>query len=202
MFFSLGRRLLAGRDGIRLTEQLVGEGLDHLERLAWLTDPLLCLSKANEELTRLLSQLKVSLYGDAGKPLRPVVLLADAQLPLLLELNCPPGFFPTENDASPEVVAQLAQEMYMHDVLLLLVERIGVFEFEVRPPQPKSTCATLLADQALSLFPIAGQEGRHADLQPPPSSSDRLQIPYGRVHHKEASGCLCYAQGVSRLLTA
>lgn len=136
MFFSLGRRLLAGRDGIRLTEQLVGEGLDHLERLARLTDPLLCLSKANEELTRLLSQLKVSLYGDAGKPLRPVVLLADAQLPLLLELNCPPPLLSTENDASPEVVAQLAQEMYMHDVLLLLVERIGAFEFEVRPSNP------------------------------------------------------------------
>lgn len=121
---------------------------------------------------------------------------------LRLELNCPPPFLPTENDASPEVVAQLAQEMYMHDVLLLLVERIGVFEFEVRPPQPKSTCATPPADQALSLFPFAGKEGRHADLQPPSSPSDRLQVPYGRVHHKEASGRLCYAQGVSRLLTA
>lgn len=37
-----------------------------------------------------------------------------------------------ETDPSPEVVAQLAQEMTMHDVLLLLVARIGVFEFEVR----------------------------------------------------------------------
>ncbi|KAL7412461.1 mo25 protein [Mrakia frigida] len=58
--------------------------------------------KANEELSKLLVQMKVVLYGDA------------------------------ETDASPEATAQLSQEAYNHDVLLLLVERIGGFEFEAK----------------------------------------------------------------------
>ncbi|CDZ96243.1 Conserved protein Mo25 [Phaffia rhodozyma] len=58
--------------------------------------------KTNEELSKLLAQIKTCLYGDS------------------------------ENDVSPEGIAQLAQEAYSTDVLLLLIERIGVFEFEAK----------------------------------------------------------------------
>ena len=49
-----------------------------------------------------------------------------------LRSSLPFFLFATETDASPEATAQLSQEAYNHDVLLLLVERIGGFEFEVR----------------------------------------------------------------------
>jgi hypothetical protein len=38
---------------------------------------------------------------------------------------------PAENDPQPELVAQLAQEMYSSDMLQLLVSNMWRFEFEV-----------------------------------------------------------------------
>jgi hypothetical protein len=38
-----------------------------------------------------------------------------------------------ENDPQPEIIAQLAQEVYANDILQLLVLHIWRFEFEVRP---------------------------------------------------------------------
>jgi len=40
---------------------------------------------------------------------------------------------PAENDPQPEIIAQLAQEVYANDLLHLLVLHIWRFEFEVRP---------------------------------------------------------------------
>jgi calcium binding protein 39 len=39
---------------------------------------------------------------------------------------------PTEAEPSPELIAHLAQEVYAHDVLQLLINNISRFEFEVR----------------------------------------------------------------------
>lgn len=100
--------------------------------------------------------MKVLLYGDAGESssssfpsndsLRPTSAL-DFEAHRSLPFRC------TETDASPEATAQLSQEAYNHDVLLLLVERIGGFEFEVRSnpllsPSPSRPLTLVL------LFPL------------------------------------------------
>lgn len=58
--------------------------------------------KAGEEMTKNLYQMKVILYGDG------------------------------ENEPQPELVAQLAQEVYNQDALQLLVSNMWRFEFEAR----------------------------------------------------------------------
>ena len=39
----------------------------------------------------------------------------------------------TESDPQPELVAQLAQEMYSQDMLQILVANMYRYEFEVKP---------------------------------------------------------------------
>ncbi|GAA6049932.1 hypothetical protein JCM3770_007055 [Rhodotorula araucariae] len=58
--------------------------------------------KAREDISKYLFQMKVLLYGDG------------------------------ENDPQPEIIAQLAQEVYANDLLQLLVQHIWRFEFEAR----------------------------------------------------------------------
>ncbi|BGP19421.1 hypothetical protein JCM10213_000658 [Rhodosporidiobolus nylandii] len=58
--------------------------------------------KASEDISKYLFQMKVLLYGDG------------------------------ENDPQPEIIAQLAQEVYANDLLQLLVLHIWRFEFEAR----------------------------------------------------------------------
>ncbi|GAA5992167.1 hypothetical protein JCM10908_001801 [Rhodotorula pacifica] len=58
--------------------------------------------KASEDVSKYLFQMKVLLYGDG------------------------------ENEPQPEIIAQLAQEVYAHDLLQLLVQDIWRFEFEAR----------------------------------------------------------------------
>ncbi|GAA5968395.1 hypothetical protein JCM11641_007623 [Rhodosporidiobolus odoratus] len=58
--------------------------------------------KASEDISRYLFQMKVLLYGDG------------------------------DNDPQPEIIAQLAQEVYANDLLQLLVLHIWRFEFEAR----------------------------------------------------------------------
>ncbi|GAA5900335.1 hypothetical protein JCM8208_005328 [Rhodotorula glutinis] len=58
--------------------------------------------KAREDVSKYLFQMKVLLYGDG------------------------------ENDPQPEIIAQLAQEVYANDLLHLLVLHIWRFEFEAR----------------------------------------------------------------------
>ncbi|BGP51053.1 Hym1p [Rhodotorula kratochvilovae] len=58
--------------------------------------------KAREDISKYLFQMKVLLYGDG------------------------------ENDPQPEIIAQLAQEVYANDLLQLLVLHIWRFEFEAR----------------------------------------------------------------------
>ncbi|BGP27080.1 calcium binding protein 39 [Rhodotorula toruloides] len=58
--------------------------------------------KANEDISKYLFQMKVLLYGDG------------------------------ENEPQPEIIAQLAQEVYANDLLQLLVHNIWRFEFEAR----------------------------------------------------------------------
>ncbi|GAA6013321.1 hypothetical protein JCM10207_000854 [Rhodosporidiobolus poonsookiae] len=58
--------------------------------------------KASEDISKYLFQTKVLLYGDG------------------------------ENDPQPEIIAQLAQEVYANDLLQLLVLHIWRFEFEAR----------------------------------------------------------------------
>ncbi|GAA5848939.1 hypothetical protein JCM9279_004671 [Rhodotorula babjevae] len=58
--------------------------------------------KAREDISKYLFQMKVLLYGDG------------------------------ENDSQPEIIAQLAQEVYANDLLHLLVLHIWRFEFEAR----------------------------------------------------------------------
>ncbi|KAJ8292276.1 Calcium-binding protein 39 [Rhodotorula toruloides] len=58
--------------------------------------------KANEDISKYLFQMKVLLYGDG------------------------------ETEPQPEIIAQLAQEVYANDLLQLLVHNIWRFEFEAR----------------------------------------------------------------------
>ncbi|GAA5868393.1 hypothetical protein JCM8547_002178 [Rhodosporidiobolus lusitaniae] len=58
--------------------------------------------KASEDISKYLFQMKVLLYGDG------------------------------ENDPQPEIIAQLAQEVYANDLLQILVLHIWRFEFEAR----------------------------------------------------------------------
>jgi calcium binding protein 39 len=58
--------------------------------------------KVSEEISKTLFQMKAILYGDG------------------------------ENEPQPEIVAQLAQEVYNHDILQLLVLHIWRFEFEAK----------------------------------------------------------------------
>ncbi|GAA6042480.1 hypothetical protein JCM8097_003047 [Rhodosporidiobolus ruineniae] len=58
--------------------------------------------KASEDISKYLFQMKVLLYGD------------------------------NENETQPEIIAQLAQEVYANDLLQLLVQHIWRFEFEAR----------------------------------------------------------------------
>ncbi|GAA5865896.1 hypothetical protein JCM5296_005269 [Sporobolomyces johnsonii] len=58
--------------------------------------------KASDDISKYLFQMKVLLYGDG------------------------------ENDPQPEIIAQLAQEVYANDLLQLLVLHIWRFEFEAR----------------------------------------------------------------------
>lgn len=55
----------------------------------------------NEDITRSISAIKVGLCGDA------------------------------EHDAAPEVIAQIANEVYAQDIMSLVVTHIGKLEFEV-----------------------------------------------------------------------
>lgn len=57
--------------------------------------------KANEEVSKTFVLMKTILYGEV------------------------------DNDPNPELVAQLSQEIYNNDVLPLMVQYIGKFEFEV-----------------------------------------------------------------------
>lgn len=70
--------------------------------------------------------MKVLLYGDGGADLLALTLL----LAWVLILNA--LLPPTDNEPQPETIAQLAQEVYAHDLLQLLVQDIWRFEFEVR----------------------------------------------------------------------
>lgn len=73
--------------------------------------------------------MKLLLYGDGGacrasderRRRGPSVQRTDASDPL------------PETEPQPEVIAQLAQEVYANDILQLLVLHIWRFEFEVRP---------------------------------------------------------------------
>ncbi|GAA5995550.1 Mo25 family protein [Rhodotorula paludigena] len=58
--------------------------------------------RAREDISKYLFQMKVLLYGDG------------------------------ENDPQPEIIAQLAQEVYANDLLQLLVAQVWRFEFEAR----------------------------------------------------------------------
>lgn len=99
-------------------------------------------------------QMKVLLYGDAGS-------FFFFLLHLLRDQAHTRSFFShhslAETDASPEAIAQLSQEAYNHDVLLLLVERIGGFEFEVRRFSLQSAYESTPAD-ALPCFPQAKKD--------------------------------------------
>lgn len=57
--------------------------------------------QVNEDITRSISAIKVGLCGDA------------------------------EHDAAPEVIAQIANEVYGQDIMGLVVTHLGKLEFEV-----------------------------------------------------------------------
>ena len=57
--------------------------------------------QVNEDITRSISAIKVGLCGDA------------------------------EHDAAPEVIAQIANEVYAQDLMGLVVTHLGKLEFEV-----------------------------------------------------------------------
>jgi calcium binding protein 39 len=75
-------------------------------------------TKASEEVSKNLQQIKAILYGDGGMF---HFVLASTNTVVI-----------TRTDPLPELVAQLAQETYNTDLLLYLVLNIARFEFEAR----------------------------------------------------------------------
>jgi len=73
--------------------------------------------QASEEVSRNLQAIKGILYGDGG------VLIFHCSCPTQLNTSLEP---------LPELIAQLAQETYSTDLLLLLVQNIARFDFEAR----------------------------------------------------------------------
>lgn len=76
------------------------------------------LFQASEEVSRNLQAVKGILYGDGGASFPPSLTLT-----------------PTHTAATepvPELIAQLAQETYSTDLLLILVQNIARFDFEAR----------------------------------------------------------------------
>ena len=72
-------------------------------------------------MTKNLQHIKAILYGDGGES------IADNHLPKMTKhIN------EIQKEPAPELVAQLAQETYNTDLLLLLVQNISRFEFEAR----------------------------------------------------------------------
>ncbi|KAJ3068525.1 mo25 protein [Quaeritorhiza haematococci] len=89
--------------------------------------------KANEEISKNLISMKTILYGDG------------------------------ENDPSPELVAQLSQEVYNNDLLPLLVTNISKFEFEAKKDVAQ-IFNNLLRRQIGTRFPTAEYIGTRGEI--------------------------------------
>lgn len=154
------------------------------------------LTQASEDISKNLFQMKLLLYGDGGE-----LISCHAMLPAspscrsgqgLTELSLPRR---AENDPQPEIIAQLAQEVYANDVLQLLVLHIWRFEFEVRPSWGRSVSAMrwLTCDSTTTL----GKEGRFADLQQSSPKTDWHAVADGGALESAGGHHLCCSQGVS-----
>lgn len=75
-------------------------------------------AQACEDISKNLQSIKVLLHGEIGKP--------------TLILHRLTAAYSVSQEPQPELVAQLAQETYNSDLLLLLVSHIAHFEFEAR----------------------------------------------------------------------
>src|SRR6267154_6360808 len=73
--------------------------------------------QAGEEVSRNLQAIKGILYGDGGV--------------LIIRCSCHP-LLNSSLEPLPELIAQLAQETYSTDLLLLLLQNIARFDFEAR----------------------------------------------------------------------
>jgi len=91
-----------GRSRARSPAELVRALKDAIAKLESHSSGVDTRRRGVEEVSKTLQQMKVILYGDG------------------------------ESEPSPELVAQLAQECYANDVLVLLVQHLWRFEFEAR----------------------------------------------------------------------
>jgi calcium binding protein 39 len=87
-------------------------------------------AQASEDISKNLFQMKGILYGDGGAFVCP--LRASRELMVVRAGGL-------ENEPQPEIIAQLAQEVYQNDILQLLLLHIWRFEFEVSIRPRRST---------------------------------------------------------------
>ena len=136
--------------------------------------------------------MKLLLHGDGGACLDEAVCagLADQSR------ACPRA---TETDPQPEIIAQLAQEVYANDILQLLVLHIWRFEFEVRhscePSAYRGPRSSLVEPRCLA---DVGTKGCLSDLQQPPAKADWTTVADRRVLEPEGGDDLRCAQRVIR----
>ncbi|SCV74461.1 BQ2448_8100 [Microbotryum intermedium] len=86
--------------------------------------------KASEDMSKNLFQMKLLLYGDG------------------------------ENEPQPELIAQLAQEVYAKDILQLLVLHIWRFEFEVRGLSWSEPGSIILQEPKWLTLPVQNHQAR------------------------------------------
>lgn len=109
----------------------------------------------NEDITRSIQGIKVGLCGDA------------------------------EHDASPDVITQIANEVYAQDILGLIVSHLSQLDFEVRlvlfPSLSFISCSAWRRQKETMLTQCSGPQGRRNHIWDPPSPTTRSSITNGGI---------------------
>jgi hypothetical protein len=91
--------------------------------------------QATEDISKTLTQIKLLLYGDGGArnpSARQHSSYQSDHSIFFFAWTCDERYISrAENEPQPELVAQLAQEMYSNDMLQSMVSNMWRFEFEV-----------------------------------------------------------------------